>query len=162
MLIGIIADSHENMPMIAKAVQIFNEKNVDTVLHAGDVISPITFNEFKNLKARFFGVFGNNDGEKKMLNAKFSEIGAFYDRYYMMDTKGQKVLLMHEPALIDTLIASQKYDVIIYGHTHDVDIRTEGKTLVINPGECGGWLTGKSHVVILELPSKKTEVIELK
>ena len=47
MKLGIISDSHENMPLIAKAVELFNHEEVDLVLHAGDFISPITAKEFK-------------------------------------------------------------------------------------------------------------------
>jgi len=47
-----------------------------------------------------------------------------------------------------------------YGHTDDLDIR-EGKTLVINPGETGGWLKERSTVVILDTDTMKPEVFDL-
>jgi len=37
-----------------------------------------------------------------------------------------------------------------------------GKTLVVNPGECGGWLTGNSTVGLLSLPGKTCEIVTLK
>ena len=37
---------------------------------------------------------------------------------------------MHEPDEVDALAKSGVYDVIVYGHTHNVDIR-EGETLVV-------------------------------
>ncbi|MFN3966530.1 MAG: metallophosphoesterase [Endomicrobiia bacterium] len=161
MKIGIISDTHENMPLIARAVEIFNNEKTELVLHAGDIISPITFKEFKNLKCKLIAVYGNNDGERKFLSEKFSQIGEIHNRYYETEIEGNKVLLMHEPDLLESIISSQKYDVVIYGHTHKIDQRTEGKTLVLNPGECGGWLTGKSTIALLELPSKKVRLIEL-
>ncbi|MDI6641257.1 MAG: metallophosphoesterase, partial [Elusimicrobiota bacterium] len=124
MKIGIIADTHENMPLIAKAVNIFNNTPVELVLHAGDIISPITFKEFKNLKAKLIAVFGNNDGEKIMLMKKFLEIGEIHMNSCELEFETKKILLMHEPELLDALVASQKYDVIVYGHTHKLDIRT--------------------------------------
>jgi putative phosphoesterase len=56
---------------------------------------------------------------------------------------------------------SGKYDLVIYGHTHRQDIRTEGNTLVINPGETTDWLTDKSNVVILELDDMSYEVMPI-
>jgi len=161
MKIGIISDTHENMPLIAKAVEIFNNEKTELVLHAGDIISPITFKEFKNLKCKMIAVYGNNDSEKKFLSERFSQVGEIHTRYYETEIEGKKILLIHEPDLLEPIIASQKYDVIVYGHTHKLDIRTEGKTLVLNPGECGGWLTGRSTIAILELPSKKVTVLDL-
>ena len=52
MKLGIMADTHENMPMVAKAIDLFNTEKVDLVLHAGDFISPITAKEFKHLNVK--------------------------------------------------------------------------------------------------------------
>jgi len=161
MKIGIIADSHENMPMIAKAIDYFNQTQVDLVLHAGDIISPITSKEFKNLKSRLIAVFGNNDGEKSLLTKKFNELGMeIYPSPYELTIAEKRILLYHIPDFLDDLIKSNSYDIIIYGHTHTVDVR-EGKPLVINPGECGGWLNNKSTIGILKLPESKVEIINL-
>ena len=35
----------------------------------------------------------------------------------------------------NSLIRSQKYDVVVYGHTHKIQNTTVGKTLVLNPEE---------------------------
>ncbi len=163
--IGIIADTHENLPMIAKAVERFNKENVEIVFHAGDIIAGFTVKEFKNLKAKLYLVFGNNDGDRFFLRSRFKEVGEFYETRYETELEIQnskfKILMIHQPDFLEQLIASQRYDVIIYGHTHQVDVREEGKTLIINPGECGGWLTGKPTCAILTLPERKIEICNL-
>jgi uncharacterized protein len=161
MKIGIMADSHENMDMIARAVNVFNEKNVSYILHAGDIISPITFKEFKNLKMPMYMVFGNNDGEKVFLKEKFKDIATVFDRYGVIELAGKKILLYHIPDFINSLVKSGDYDIIVYGHTHIIDIRKEYDTLIINPGETGVWLEGKSTVCILDLDTLQTEIINL-
>lgn len=160
MKLGIIADSHENMPLIAKAVELFNNEEVDLILHAGDFISPITAKEFKSLKAKLIGVFGDNDAQKLLLQRRFQDIGEFYEDYHELEIEGKKVVLMHQPKFLEILIASGKYDLIIYGDTHEIDIR-EGHPLVVNPGECGGWLTGRSTVAIVDLETMKAELYDL-
>ena len=149
MTVGIIADSHENMPAIARAVELFNREGVEVVLHAGDIISPITAKEFERLEARMIAVFGNNDGEKFFLREKFSPFGEIHERRWEGDLDGRRILLIHEPDLLEALASSGRYDVIVYGHTHRGEIMP-GKTLVINPGECGGWLTGRHTVALLD------------
>ena len=67
---------------------------------------------------------------------------------------------MHEPACLDEMIASPEVDVIIYGHLHKVDIR-EGKPLIINPGEAGGWLYDSCTAALLDTESMKVEVVTL-
>ncbi len=162
MKIGVIADTHDNMPKIAQAVELFNREGVELVLHAGDYISPITANEFKKLKAKLIGVFGNNDGEKLFLIKRYQGegIGELHEDYHELELEGRKIVLMHQPKFLEALIASRQYDVIIYGHTHEVDLR-EGPPLVLNPGEAGGWLTGRATVALLDLKTLKAEIIEL-
>jgi putative phosphoesterase len=69
--------------------------------------------------------------------------------------------MLHLEKLIDDLAESQKYEVIIYGHTHHTDLRKIGKTLIVNPGECGGWLTGKSTIALLDLEKLEAKIINL-
>lgn len=161
MKLGIISDSHENMPKIKNVVDIFNAEDVEQVIHAGDVVSPFTFGVFKDLKSKFIGVYGNNDGDKFALREKFAPIGEFKYSPYILDINDKKVIIMHEPLNLDLIIEYQLYDIVIYGHTHEVDIRREGKTLIINPGECGGWLHNRYTAVVLDLSTFEPKVIEI-
>ena len=161
MKIGIISDTHDNLPQIKKAVEIFNREKVELVLHAGDFVSPFTFLEFKNINCPLKGVFGNNDGDKLYLQEKFKVIGELYPAPYIVKINNKNVIMLHKEKLIDALAESQKYDVIIYGHTHRTDLRKIGKTLIINPGECGGWLTGKSTIALLDLETLEAKIIDL-
>jgi uncharacterized protein len=161
MLIGLIADSHENMPFIRKAVNMFNQAKVDLVLHAGDLISPITAKEFEKLKAKFVAVFGNNDGEKFLWKKRVKGWGEIYEDKYETVLEGRRILLVHDPKNLEDTAKSGKYDIIIYGHTHKADEHVIGNTKVINPGECGGWLTGISTVGFLELPSATLKIENL-
>ena len=47
-----MTDSHENMDKIRIAVEKFNEHKIGHLYHCGDIISPITFKEFKNLNKK--------------------------------------------------------------------------------------------------------------
>jgi len=144
MKIGIISDTHDNLPRIKKAVEIFNREKVELVLHAGDFVSPFTFLEFNNLNCPLKGVFGNNDGDKLYLQEKFKGIGELYPEPYQMNLNHKNIVILHKEGLIDALAESQKYDVIIYGHR-----------------ECGGWLTGKSTIALLDLANLEAKIIEL-
>jgi len=160
MKLGIISDTHDNMPVIAKAVELFNDEKVDLVIHAGDFISPITANEFGGLNAPLVGVFGNNDGERLYLVERFKKIGRIYPDYHEFEFAGRRAVVMHEPKFIDSLIKSGDYGLLVYGHTHEIDIR-KGDTVVVNPGEACGWLTGKSTVVVLGSETMDPRLFEL-
>lgn len=154
-----MSDTHDNLPQIRKAADLFNDRNVAHVIHAGDFTSPFTFRVLKNLKAEFTGVFGNNDGDKLLLHKKSN--GRIFNQPYSFDLSGKKFILMHEHHVVDALADSGHYDVLVYGHLHRAEVRTRGKTLIINPGETGSWLYGKSTVALLDIEAMKAEIITL-
>lgn len=156
MKIGIMSDSHDNLPAIMKAVSFFNEAEVDRVLHAGDLISPFVSKPLKHLNAKLTMVFGNNDGERLGLSNVFQ--GQIFRGPHTVQIADKKILLMHEPDNLDALIRSDQFDGIVYGHTHEVDIR-KGRCPVINPGECGGWVNGERTVAIWDMAAGDIRVI---
>ena len=158
MVTGIIADTHDNLDAVYKAVQIFKRKGVELILHGGDIIAPFVAEPFETLDAAFIGVFGNNDGEVSGLKTAFS--GNIYRPPHEIELDGKNVLLMHEPDCLEALMRSTVYDVIIYGHTHLPDIRRK-RTLVINPGECCGWVEGRQSIVIWDSERDDVEFITL-
>lgn len=73
-MIGIMSDSHDNIDAIRKAVKLFNTKEVDLTIHAGDLISPFTVIEFQKLDSELIAVYGNNDGEREGLKNAYNEL----------------------------------------------------------------------------------------
>lgn len=164
MIVGIMADTHDRLPLVDKAVKVLNEQNVELVLHAGDYIAPFVIPHFKPLKAKFIGVFGNNDGEKHGLKKKFREIGAeIHGNFANVTVDGLRIALLHgsEEELLQSLINVESHDIIIHGHTHEAKTYRKGKTLVINPGEVCGYLTEKSTIALLNSQTQEVKIIEL-
>ncbi|HID93795.1 MAG TPA: metallophosphoesterase [bacterium (Candidatus Stahlbacteria)] len=162
MKVGVVSDTHDNLPLIEKAVKIFNEKEVELVLHAGDYVAPFVVKVLKRLRAKLIGVFGNNDGDRILLGKKFDEIGfKIFNPPYEFTIKNKNILLMHEPNLLDSIIKSNMYHIIIYGHTHSVNLR-RNNIIVFNPGEASGWLYGKPTIGIVNLDSMEVELIKLR
>jgi putative phosphoesterase len=162
--VGIIADTHDRLQAIDKAVEILNEERVDLVLHAGDYIAPFALLRFKPLKAKLIGVFGNNDGDHNLLRKRSDEIGAqIYGRFAEITLNNLRVALMHgeEEILLKSLINANYYDIVVYGHTHKAETYNVGKTLAINPGEACGYLTGQATMMILDMAQLAVKTVSL-
>lgn len=153
MRIGIISDTHDNRRNVTQAIEIFRTRGVQYVLHAGDIVAPFTAKAFGELhSAKFIAVFGNNDGEKLALKRTVDGFGGEIHEYcYKRELEGRKICMMHTDHLAQDAVRSQMYDLVIYGHTHHPDIRQEGGTLVVNPGEATDWIPGSAHLVIVDL-----------
>jgi putative phosphoesterase len=159
MLIGIIADTHDNMPALKRAVDYFNGRKVLHIIHAGDFVSPFTFRVLKELQCDFTGIFGNNDGDRLLLQKRSG--GKLHNQPLLLELAGRKIIVMHEHNIVDALAASGHYDLVIYGHTHEAEIRRVGNTLIINPGEASGWLYGKTTVAVADLSHMTAEIITI-
>lgn len=160
---GIVSDTHDHHAHTLAVVELFKREKVDIVFHAGDIISPFAAKAFKDVGAKhFIAVYGNNDGEKLILRTAIESFGGEIHEYCYKGTWCDKSIYMtHTQHNIEEIAASQMHDLVIYGHTHIQDIRQVKKTLVINPGETTDWITGQSHVVILNLPDMHYEIIPI-
>ncbi|MBU1998745.1 MAG: metallophosphoesterase [Candidatus Omnitrophota bacterium] len=157
MLLGIFSDTHDNLPLIEKAVRFFNQQAVDFVLHAGDFVAPFSVNKIKKLKCDWKGIFGNNDGEQKGLSV-ISE-GRIQSGPLRVKLEGKEITLVHDIMQIEP--DNEPAKIIICGHTHKPQIINQGSKLVINPGECCGWLWGKASVALLELNTLKAKLYDI-
>ncbi|MDR0373877.1 MAG: metallophosphoesterase [Nitrososphaerota archaeon] len=165
MLIGAISDSHDNLPLIERAVQTLNSQNIAFVLHAGDYIAPFTIAKFKMLNCPLIGVFGNNDGDHELLKKRFSETKncTIHNRFTQITVENFRIGLLHgdETELLTALINSNYFDFVIHGHSHLQGIVRSGKTLSINPGELCGYITGKPTIALIDTTKKEAKIIEL-
>jgi len=165
MLVGLIADTHDNLPLVEKAIKRLNKENVELVLHAGDYVAPFVIPKFKELKAKLIGVFGNNDGDRELLRRRFSEHRGLEIRgnFAQITAESVKIALLHgtEEELLKALVDSGSFDVIVHGHTHNAEVYQKGRTLVVNPGEVCGYLSGKSTIALLDVDKRKARLVEL-
>jgi len=161
MKLGIISDSHDHMEHIAKSVEIFKKMNVDYIIHLGDFISPNAVRAFKGTRLR--GIFGNNDGDRFRMVRAFDHIsGEIKGEFYEFEEDSLRIACYHgsDLPLKDALAGCGKYDVLLYGHTHQCEKSVEGPTLVLNPGTAHGF-GEKASIMVFDTRSRQAEIIYL-
>ena len=62
---------------------------------------------------------------------------------------------------LETKARSQDFDLIVYGHTHRAEVRREGRTTVINPGEGSGWTSGQATAAWFDSVTREAEIFPL-
>ena len=67
MILGVVSDTHNHISNVERIIDIFNTKNVDKVVHTGDITQAKTLSKFSRLNCPLLGVYGNNDLEEKGL-----------------------------------------------------------------------------------------------
>lgn len=165
MLIGVMSDTHDDIVLTKKAVSRFNREGVEQVLHAGDFISPFMIDTLKELTAPLTGVFGNNDGDRRLLERKSAGLPSMMIKgtFARIDAGGMRIALLHgdDRELLGTLTACGSLDLVVYGHTHRPEVRKDGTLLIVNPGEVYGHLTGRSTVALVDTVKRSAEIVEI-
>jgi len=159
-MIGVISDTHDNVVNVLKAINIFENANVDFIIHCGDVISPATVGFFKGMHIKV--VKGNCDGEINHLKQVLDEIkGEYLGEIGKLDIGGKKILVYHgsDQNKLQEFIDEQKYDYVLTAHTHKTRNEKIGKTRVINPG--AHYYGCENKVVLLDLNKDKVEFVEV-
>ena len=129
--VGLISDTH--VPARARCIpkkvfKIF--ENVDYIVHAGDLVKLAVIDELEQL-APVLAVYGNMDGP---------QVRGALPKLNSLRIYDWKIGVMHDP---NTLFGRGKlreiankngFNVFVYGHTHNANIKWEGTKLFINPG----------------------------
>lgn len=159
MKIGVMSDTHDNLPATEKAVELFNKEGVELVIHCGDYVAPFVKKVFSKLKAPLKGVFGNNDGEKKGLK----NVLGIEDEILELNIGGIKIVVLHgtDERIVEAFVRSQLYDIVIRGHTHKYEIREVGRTILLNPGEVCGYVTGVKSVAFIDITKREIKIVNL-
>lgn len=176
MKIGIISDTHDYLPGIKKAIEIFKEQKVEMIIHCGDWVSPFALDFFlentKNLNIPFKTIWGNNEGDFKRFiqrNAKSDNPFEYAtDQTIEITVEERKIVVYHgqDKVVLNALIKCQLYDAVFTGHTHTPKKDSEGKTLVLNPGSpsytAESQTIKKASIAIYDPSSNEAEIIYFK
>ncbi|MCU4802539.1 metallophosphoesterase [Halobacteria archaeon HArc-gm2] len=134
MLVGIVADTHDNLDLVEAAVETFEERDVETVVHCGDIVAPFSAAPF-DADFAFHAVRGNNDGEWALQSA-IDEFGTYHGETAELTLDGTELGVYHgtSEAIVEALVASANYDYVLHGHTHERTHEVFEGTVQINPG----------------------------
>jgi len=157
MRIGAIADTHDNLVALAAAVRFFEDQAVEHILHAGDYCAPFALKRLLQTRIPVDGVFGNCDGEREGLAKLLPSLSRGPRR---LELGGQKICLIHDRTRLshEDIEAS---DILLFGHTHEPEVQRQEGRLVVNPGECGGWLTGRCTVAVIDTRTLSADIQEI-
>ncbi len=151
MRIAIISDIHDNIPNLRSALA--NMRDVDVLLCCGDLCSPFIVKELgQGFSRPTHIVFGNNDGDR----FRIAECARVYPNMHIhgefvgLEFGGKRIAINHFDNLGMAIAASREYDVVCFGHNHRFEITRRATTLIINPGEIYGLLTGTATFVVYD------------
>lgn len=120
MKIGIISDTHGLLrPEIIESLE-----GCESILHGGDINRQEIIDQLEEI-APVYAVRGNNDKDWA------EQIPLFLD----IELAGTRIYMTHKKKDLPADVGG--YDLVVFGHSHRYENKTQGKTLLLNPGSCG-------------------------
>lgn len=120
MKIGVVSDTHGLLrPEVLAALE-----GCEAILHGGDVNHQSILDRLGQL-APVYAVRGNNDREWA------EHLPALLD----FSLSGKRVCMTHKKKDLPGDLSA--YDLVVYGHSHQYEEKSQGHTLLLNPGSCG-------------------------
>jgi hypothetical protein len=156
--IGVVSDTHDRLPNVARIVELFAAARVERVVHTGDITRPRTLAALARLGAPVSGVFGNNDVEREGLEAAAAEHGCdLGESGRTLELGGRRILVVHDPREIESALAG--HAVVLHGHDHRRRVERRGGALIVNPGECAGFLPDHNAVAVVDLAALAVQIL---
>lgn len=157
MVVGVLADTHDRLPMIDAALALFARRNVEAVIHAGDFVAPFALEPLLACDLPLHLIYGNNDGERAGLKKVMPQLqdGPLFVRL------GGRTILVHHFINWCKPDDIERAEIVITAHTHKVVNRVENGKLFLNPSECCGWVSGHCTVAVLDTQGPSASISEL-
>ena len=144
MLVGIVSDTHDDLAAVEAAVELFESRGVDAVVHCGDFVAPFSVTPF-DAGFDFYAVRGNNDGEWAV-ESSVNSFGTYLGEAGTLsfgagepgddDADSVDVAVTHgtSEVVVDALVDCGDHDYVLHGHTHASGVEERDGTVRVNPG----------------------------
>jgi len=162
-----MSDTHDNIESLRKIKEVIMKLNISKIIHLGDYTSPFTLMEILSISdIEFIGILGNNDGDK----VKLKELGGSKINEQPLELRvgGYNAIAIHgfkdvnlTRRFVYALMKSGYYNIVLYGHTHEYDLRVSNNVLIMNPGTLAGYLSSCKSYGIIDLSQGIAEIREL-
>lgn len=162
MKIAILSDIHDQMTHLTRALE--QTDGADALICCGDLCSPFVVPALGNgFAGPVHVVFGNNDGDRFRMAAQAANFPnlTLHGEYCELEFGGVTFSVNHFDGIGRALARGGVFDVVCFGHNHQYEVTPAGKTLVVNPGEIHGGLSGTASFVLFDTESRAAKKIVL-
>jgi putative phosphoesterase len=164
--IGIVSDSHGKAHRLRAALDAMRERNVDAIVHCGDIGSQECMEMLAEAGVDVYAVSGNMDRHVDSLQ-QAAEAGGVHFSTEVIEVplgEGKSLAATHgsDRRILGELIEDQQFPYVCHGHSHHFRDERCRNVRVINPGALvHPHRPRHPTVVILDTSADTLEVIEI-
>ncbi len=161
MKVGILSDTHNNLPNLWAALERLRDEGIDTLFHLGDLTRPETAQELGGF--RVIHLVGNGDYLSGEIRRALLEMNpaSYSGMVWTGELGGVSMAATHGhlPGKFDELASSGAYAYVLKGHSHRRQDEQRGGARLLNPGALGGLKPQERSFLILDLETGQVEFV---
>ena len=158
MIVGILSDTHGREDAARAAVGLLRDRGAEFLIHCGDIGSDGVLDQLAGEPPALV-VWGNNDNVRELVRYA-REIGVDVRAGLAeIELAGKSFAVTHgdDPALVRRVLAEQRHDYLLLGHSHVKCDYRRGRVRVINPGAL--YRAAEKTVAILDMGTDALEFL---
>ncbi len=163
MKVGILSDTHNNLPNLHEALERLRAQGIETVFHLGDITRPETIQEMHGF--RVIHLVGNGDYLSGEIRRVLLEMNPenYSGLVWTGELGGVSMAATHGhlPGKFDQLVEFGQYAYVLKGHSHRRLDETRAETRLLNPGALGGLNPQERSFLILDLDTGEAQFVKL-
>jgi uncharacterized protein len=138
MRVAILSDIHDNLWNLAVVMDTVSGS--DALICCGDLCSPFIIDELARFAKDIHVVFGNNDADLFRITAKAAQLPRvhIHGEFFQAQLGGKRIAANHFDYIARPIAQSGCFDVVCFGHNHELEISRANDCLLINPGPVMG------------------------
>lgn len=159
MKIAVLSDVHDHLEYLTTALQ--RCQTADALIFCGDFCAPFTLRQIaEEFQKPVHAIFGNNDGDRFLLMkvAGDFEHVTLHGELARLELAGLRVAVNHYPEIAVEMAKTGSFDVVCYGHDHQLRVDKIGDCDLINPGEIMGRF-GRSTFVMYDTATRSGQIV---
>ncbi|MCJ7827760.1 YfcE family phosphodiesterase [Patescibacteria group bacterium] len=174
MNVGIISDTHNQFDNLRRALIQLEKMGIERLYHCGDwttrEAAGIVVKASRENKWLLRGIVGNMDPTPNALFEEFlGQPNLIFKNNLLFDETESGVIAVHhgdKQAILKEAFTKEELRFVFSGHTHQPEIKSVGKLLLVNPGSIcappNPNLPGSMTCIWLDLVTRENLLISLK
>lgn len=148
----VLSDSHNNTAACERAISSIGEKNIDMIIHLGDIARDVDYLEMLYYPLKVVSVLGNND----FLRSGDCERVIEFDGHKIFICHGHTLGVSYSYDKLETVARQKGCEAALFGHTHHAILeKREDGFFILNPGSVARPRGGKPSFAVLETDGSK-------
>ncbi len=151
----VLSDSHNNTASCERAIASVGEKNIDMIIHLGDIARDVDYLESLYYPIKVVSVLGNND---------------FRDEPFerVIDFDGHKIFICHGHTQgvnygtekLEATAREKECEAALFGHTHQPKLeKCDDGMIILNPGSVSRPRGSRPSFAVLETEGGKLKAV---